>query len=171
MSRRRTGRRAFTLIEMMIVIAIMGVWVRCIADLLPLASQRQARLVRDPGSLESLLRLQTWLNADLAAMGRHGGRASWGVAASQGVGVEVLDLRLGDGRSVHYYQHGDRVQRRISAPAGNRSPLDRSVTFERVRMKLLDRGDDGRPFALKLTSTAAPGRIALVSWLRIRKGA
>src|SRR5260221_10115471 len=63
--RSRPSLRGFTLIELMIIIALLGVWVVNIPELLPWSWKASARIARDHAQVETVQRLQAHLAADL----------------------------------------------------------------------------------------------------------
>jgi prepilin-type N-terminal cleavage/methylation domain-containing protein len=148
--------RGFTLIEMMIILAIMGVALVSYAELIPLSAQRHAELSRLVFANASLVRLRAHVARDLAPVGA--GRAT--VEQSSGVGrtETLMEVRFAAGGRVGY---------EVRPPDVDVFRVDRSarrtIRFEGVTMQVVPpRGPSDRRWLVALSAPALRGAMVLV---------
>jgi len=150
---RSSRRHGFTLIELMIIIALLGVWVVNVTDLLPRAYGSFVRLARDHAGQDAMVRLHAMLTADLReGSPENGGAAGFTVRLPSGEVVHYLALRDVGGR--------DEV-RRIEA--------SRAAIFADVTLSALAPDLPGGAWCVRLESRAPrhrPAPVLVSAWPR-----
>ena len=136
--RRRTERSGFTLIELMIIVAILGVWAANIRDLLPESWKAFYRISRDHAASESLVRLHAHLAHDLED------------AVVTSDSPRSLVLALSGGRTVRYVTDAQPSRVRREEPG-------RAAVFPDARLAVVAPSAGG-PWVVRLESTVGAHR-------------